>query len=789
MWYMYVYKVFTNVYGDWTLRNIRSFTVILIKIRKPALQWMIDAFQWRRFLFSPSSVTYSWITSIMDKKRRLLRNPPARKLQSLWLLNIFFAVFLAIVLTRERKMLGATLRAVTAASVGSKDLKSAINVTALLQSVSSRFYVYENDTIAQSHRLSKLRPQGIASNAKNYDHLEADMEGERRILLALMHHPLRTMNPDKAEIFIVPTPVTALLAYGCQWEDCTWYDEAFGALREQPPFVKHHGHNHVIIAQSWPIFNKRYSAFIPALSRNYRLLENVTVANNYDPFGCLHMNNLLSQDPSIKNDFKGLYEDEMPETNAFALGFGYNRPFPVQFVTLAKFNASKYYVFHHTREEEFGYGSTRYRRALLNANDTESLPFSSIGHDISKKDWESAILSSKFCLIIRGDTPHSHSLMTAVRAGCIPVIVSDNYQAYAGPFKSSLSTSDFSIYIDEASFLRNPVGELGKLQDLSLELIKGKLEQLAMAQTVLMPDHPQSLFVQAFVREAIASRANVLPQVAERAPIKVLEDTVTISRRSFMYRYPSTLTSSRTSDKTEAPVVIVGVLSRTENFNARHSIRNTWASKNSGRVFFILSGPWESPLLNEFELFGDIFWMDMPEEYLRITYKVQAFFHAVNSHVESYDYVIKTDDDSYVLLEEVEHHLTTSKPNYWGCCVDNASPIRDPSDKWYMSTDMWPSEHYPPYALGMAYALSRNFLTCATKYLEGLFFMKFEDVAIGLLADLCSESCSNSGWDIINNCDLYDQDFVVHYLEDSESMIYKHWDLLKSRKMGDWPMR
>ena len=131
---------------------------------------------------------------------------------------------------------------------------------------------------------------------------------------------------------------------------------------------------------------------------------------------------------------------------------------------------------------------------------------------MSDKDVISAVTSSKFCLVVREDTPHSYSLSTAVRAGCIPVIISDHYQAYGGPFKSSISTHDFAIYIDEKSFLQNPVKELQKLQISPRKSIEQKLKRLSMAQRILMTDHPQSLFVEAFVREAVAARSNVLQQ-------------------------------------------------------------------------------------------------------------------------------------------------------------------------------------------------------------------------------------------------------------------------------------
>jgi hypothetical protein len=63
--------------------------------------------------------------------------------------------------------------------------------------------------------------------------------------------------------------------------------------------------------------------------------------------------------------------------------------------------------------------------------------------------------------------------------------------------------SDYSIMLDENRFVENPEAELLSLLDLSDELIEAKLKHLAFAQKVTMLDHPDSLFVPAFLREAV----------------------------------------------------------------------------------------------------------------------------------------------------------------------------------------------------------------------------------------------------------------------------------------------
>lgn len=651
-----------------------------------------------------------------------------------------------------------------------------------LKSISSRYYIYDDDTISQSRRILKFRRQKQDSVQVQFAHITTAIESEQNMLEALKRHPLRTRNSSEAEIFIVSTPITELLAYGCHWEYCTWYDEAFDALVKTPTFQQHQGRNHVIIAQSWPLFNKRFSAYVPALSRYYRWLENVTVASSFDPFGCIELHNQL---PSRQSDFSSLFEEEVPVTNAFSVGLGFHRPYPIQPATFAKFKASEVLVFYRASQGDFSFGSTKFRDCMLNDTVTSGLPSSDIGFDSTSKDRFASIASSKFCLVVREDTPHSFSLATAVRAGCIPVIISDDYQMYGGPFKSSMSTTDFAIYIKESSFLADPLEELRKLQHLSDDVVKEMLSHLSIAQRILMLDHPQSLFVEALLREAVASRTNELPQVAGRFPIEIRENDVTISGQRFLYRYPSTMVTRGAAFEANGPIVIVGVLSAPENFDARHSIRETWASKHDRSVFFIVAGSWSS-LEEEFAMFGDLFWVDMEEDYHSITYKVQAFLHAVDTHVDSYDYILKTDDDSYVFLDDVKLNLGDDRPDYWGCIMANTKPIRRKRNKWYVSRETWPHKYYPSYASGIGYALSRNFTSCAVGHLEDMKFMPNEDVATGILAESCGVRSSSHGWPDLETCFLNNHNFVTHRVKSSAAMIRQHWKALKNRNMGEW---
>jgi hypothetical protein len=137
---------------------------------------------------------------------------------------------------------------------------------------------------------------------------------------------------------------------------------------------------------------------------------------------------------------------------------------------------------------------------------------SSIGYGLPPDDWLREYSSSQFCLAIRGDTPHTHALLNAVKVGCIPVVISDFYPLFAPSFPSTLNMEDYCVFIKEADFIRDPAKELLKLKDLGETWIRRKLDALAFAQKVVLMDHPESLFVPAFVKESMYAYQHPAPK-------------------------------------------------------------------------------------------------------------------------------------------------------------------------------------------------------------------------------------------------------------------------------------
>ena len=96
----------------------------------------------------------------------------------------------------------------------------------------------------------------------------------------------------------------------------------------------------------------------------------------------------------------------------------------------------------------------------------------------------------------------THSHWRAIRNGCIPVISSDSLPIYSPLFKSTLNVLDYAVFVRESELVQDPERALLKLTEMSVADMEGKIRHLAFAQRVIFTDHPKSLFVPAFLREA-----------------------------------------------------------------------------------------------------------------------------------------------------------------------------------------------------------------------------------------------------------------------------------------------
>ncbi|KAL6743031.1 hypothetical protein Aduo_016118 [Ancylostoma duodenale] len=193
------------------------------------------------------------------------------------------------------------------------------------------------------------------------------------------------------------------------------------------------------------------------------------------------------------------------------------------------------------------------------------------------------------------------------------------------------------------------------------------------------------------------------------------------------------------------------VLSRVNNYENRHAIRETWASRKRSQavkngtvvVFFILSSPKFNSELEELaeeqRVFNDLIVTDVIESYRNLLLKVHVMLMFFQQHCSGVKYLMKVDDDVAVVLDRMLNRWNEDKLSEHAvyCHLWNTyGPVRFPLSKWYVAPSTWPKESYPNYCDGPLYVVGRM---AVRSLLENTFKHRpfhFEDVFFtGIVAE------------------------------------------------------
>ncbi|KAI4368440.1 hypothetical protein MLD38_016997 [Melastoma candidum] len=191
--------------------------------------------------------------------------------------------------------------------------------------------------------------------------------------------------------------------------------------------------------------------------------------------------------------------------------------------------------------------------------------------------------------------------------------------------------------------------------------------------------------------------------------------------------------------------LFIGVFSTANNFKHRMAVRRTWMqypAVRSGNVavrFFVglhKNQIVNEELWNEARTYGDVQLMPFVDYYNLITLKTLAIC-IFGTKVVSAKYVMKTDDDAFVRVDEVLASLDRIKATegvLYGLIESDSQPHRNSDSKWYISREEWPEDAYPPWAHGPGYVVSHDIAEAVQKkYEQGqLKMFKLEDVAMGI---------------------------------------------------------
>lgn len=390
------------------------------------------------------------------------------------------------------------------------DADVAMNIlatTRALEESSLRFYMYDHPNIT-------LKNAAIKKHDHKWNRYGNEAAYDANTIKALEESPLRTLDPNEADLFIPPIPFGSLVT---SKDGTDLINLVYETLVNHPVFRKHHGDKHILVATPYILFRSDKYSYVGGMVKWYRnlMIQNMSVAMSWDPNAVI---NALQEGIDFHEytaEFKKL---KALSRRSFSLGLGSSSDLPnpdLHLATMEKFHNSSNLVFYQTRTKGSMYNSTIFRHAPVtnitlaggggNGGDHNlNFPKSSIGFGIDDIDaWKNEYANSKFCLVIRGDSPHSKAFWRSVRAGCIPVVVADALPIYSPILKSTLNMSDYAVILGEEDFVRDVKKALLKLQEMSDVEVEGKLQHLAFAQRVMMHDHPHSLFVPAFLREGV----------------------------------------------------------------------------------------------------------------------------------------------------------------------------------------------------------------------------------------------------------------------------------------------
>jgi hypothetical protein len=360
-------------------------------------------------------------------------------------------------------------------------------------------FVYTEPRMIQIYGTRLLSKTGVTPLLHKRFGMEAITEN--RILGFLAKSSLSTTNASEASIFLIPFRVGANMIA----RRPHFFVELVSALEESEHWRQ--GKPHVLLALNTVTFNAFHHVMknvegYGLTGEFYQRIKAAIVVQSVDNRYVAR----ASRDGLAKgHDYEHFFTtNHTMSQRGFSVGLLPGNDLPYIPATYDKFLSAKNFIFYQTRVEPSAYNSTPYRKAPVEVADRIRYN-SSIGLGLPPDEWLKEFSDSQFCLAIRGDTPHTHALLNAVKVGCIPVIVSDFYPVYAPTFASSLKMEDYCIFIAENEFMIDPAESLNDLGKLSESEVRGKMDALAFAQKVVLMDHPETLFAQAFMREAVAA--------------------------------------------------------------------------------------------------------------------------------------------------------------------------------------------------------------------------------------------------------------------------------------------
>ncbi|XP_024939443.1 beta-1,3-galactosyltransferase 6 [Cephus cinctus] len=232
--------------------------------------------------------------------------------------------------------------------------------------------------------------------------------------------------------------------------------------------------------------------------------------------------------------------------------------------------------------------------------------------------------------------------------------------------------------------------------------------------------------------------------------------------------------------------LLIVILTAPDNMERRNIIRRTWMSEKYSYVkYFFAIGTvniqqaLHETLQSENHKHKDLLLLPtLRDSYNTITKKVLYSFKQLTEDYD-FDFLLKCDDDSYVVIESLLKELSkwqsrgTQKELYWGYFNGRAQVKRHGPWK---ETNWILCDYYLPYALGGGYVLSSNLVKFISRNWEVLKIYSAEDVSVGVwLAPLANiERKHDTRFDTEYQSRGCSNDYIITHKQSIQKMQYMH---------------
>lgn len=201
------------------------------------------------------------------------------------------------------------------------------------------------------------------------------------------------------------------------------------------------------------------------------------------------------------------------------------------------------------------------------------------------------------------------------------------------------------------------------------------------------------------------------------------------------------------TDDNSTKRILVLVKSFVGNVEMRIAIRSLWEKINDPymtRVFMLGEYPKDNPgrrwpIDRENRIYKDIIQKNFVDAYFNNTIKTVMGFNWAVRLCPQADLMLFHDDDYHVLYNDLAVHLRkvleqNKTDIYTGSLAVDAKPYRNRGERWFITTQQYPFDVFPPYIGGGAYAVSSDVARKLQMAFPHVQYLGIDDVFLGIVA-------------------------------------------------------